>query len=418
MTSVKVDRRVKRWAEQRWLTDATVRTAGVEFAPKATAGGAESLAEFQAVARRIRKFDDTHRELAAQARKREAKALAFERDKRTVAARESYLIASLLWGAAQWPLFEVNGLYRTYEERMNHCYLRFIRFMARPIERIEFPFQNKSLPGYLHLPWKPEKGEKFPAVLAIGGLDTNKETQVAIYGDRCLERGMAVLAIDGPGQGEAIARGIFLTESNHGDAAVAAFERLVQHPAIDPKRIAVRGNSFGSYFGTVAAARLGKRIKAFAASGICQEPGVETLINHAPPSYKQRLMFMAGYEDERAFDAFVKKFDLRRIADKIAAPYMIVAGAEDALSPIQHTYDLFEWIKAPRRLVVYEGAGHGIRDGSAAANGEEKTTLVSDWLRDRIDDRPFKSESVWIDSAGRPHATAFRGRKSATPRKR
>ena len=222
----------------------------------------------------------------------------------------------------------------------------------------------------------------------------------------------AVFAMDGPGQGEAVARGLFLTATNHGDAAIAAFEWLSRHPAIDPGRIVVRGNSFGSYFGTIAAARLGNRIKGFAASGICQEPGVATLINAAPPSYKQRLMFMAGYEDEAAFDSFVKGFDLRGIAGKITVPYMIVAGAEDALSPIEHTYDLFERITAPKRLVVYEGAGHGIRDGSAAANGEEKTTVVADWLRDRVDGKPCRSESVWVDGSGRFNARPFRKKRA------
>jgi dipeptidyl aminopeptidase/acylaminoacyl peptidase len=262
VTSANVDRRVRRWGEQRWMIDATIKTSGVEFAPKAAAGGHESLAEFQTVARRIRKFDDMHRELAAQARKRETKALAFEREERFVAARESYLIASLLWSAAQWPLFEVNDFYRMYEERMNDAYQRFIRYAPRPIERIELPFGSTSLPGYLHLPRAPAGGEHFPAIIAIGGLDTNKETQVGIYGDRFLERGIAVFAIDGPGQGEAIARGVFVTALNHGEAAVAAVDWLTKHPAIDSARIGIRGNSFGCYFGTVAAAALGDRIKA------------------------------------------------------------------------------------------------------------------------------------------------------------
>jgi hypothetical protein len=197
MTSIKVDRRVRRWAEQRWLTDATLRASGVELASKATAGGIDSVGDFQAVASRIKKFDDMHRELAAQARKREAKAVAFEKQDRPVSARESYIIASLLWSAAQWPLFEINDDYTVYEEAMNRTYGRFIRLMDRPIERIEIPFAGKSLPGYLHLPHVPAVGERFPVVIAIGGLDTNKETQVAIYGDRCLARGMAVFAYDG-----------------------------------------------------------------------------------------------------------------------------------------------------------------------------------------------------------------------------
>jgi dienelactone hydrolase len=407
MTSIKVDRRVRRWAEQRWLTDATLKASGVELASKAFAGGIDAVGDFQAVARRIKKFDDMHRELAAQARKREARAAAFEKQDRPESARESYIIAALLWSAAQWPLFDINDDYTAYEQAMNRTYERFVALMDRPIERIEVSFAGTSLPGYLHLPRVPAPGERFPLVIAIGGLDTNKETQVAIYGDRCLARGMAVFAFDGPGQGEAIARGIFVTPDNHGDAAVAAVDALTRHPAVDSARIAIRGNSFGSYFGTMAAARLGARIKAFAAAGICQEPGAYTLLNHAPPSYKQRLMFMSGLESEEAFDRLAAGFDLRPIAPKIVAPYMIVAGAEDALSPIACSHELFGLIRAPKRLVVYEGAGHGIRDSSAAQNGEEKTMVVADWLRDRLDGKPFASEYVWIDGSGRATATPY-----------
>jgi pimeloyl-ACP methyl ester carboxylesterase len=407
VANLPIDKRVRRWGEQRWLIDANIRAQGVETTSKAIAGGPDSLADFQSAARRIKRFDDMDREFAAQARKRQARAEAFEADGRLVAARESYMTAALLWSAAQWPIFEINDTVLDYEEQMNHCYGRFMRHMNRPILRADVPFGDKILPAYLHLPYEPRAGERFPAVIAIGGLDGTKETMVFIYGDRYLERGMAVLALDGPGQGEALTRGIPLTATNHGDAAEAAFDWLSAHPAIDPTRIAIRGNSFGSYFGTVAAARLGSRIKAFAAAGICQEPGANTILNHAPPSYKMRLMFMAGYEDEGAFDRFMTGFDLRTVADRIVAPYMILAGGDDALSPVECTIELFQHIRAPKRLVIYEGSNHGIRDGGSAQNGEEKTTVVADWLRARIDDKPFESETIWIDAAGRARREAF-----------
>src|SRR5437868_9546134 len=110
------------------------------------------------------------------------------------------------------------------------------------------------------------------------------------------------------------------------------------------------------------------------------------------------MMLMSGYEDEAAFDRFALGFDLRPLAPAITAPYMILAGAEDRLSPVACTYDLFERITAPKRLVVYEGAGNGIRDGAAARNGEEKGTVIADWLKGCLTGAPLRSEKVWIDS--------------------
>jgi hypothetical protein len=127
----------------------------------------------------------------------------------------------------------------------------------------------------------------------------------------------------------------------------------------------------------------------------------------ASPTFKARFMFMSGYDDEAAFDRFCKKIDLRPVAPKIECPYMVIAGENDQLSPIEHTERLFELITAPKRLVIYEGANHGVGDAPSVEAGEEKSTMLADWLLDRIRGRKAKSERVWIDSSGRATAKPF-----------
>ena len=403
---------MKRWREQRWLIDAVVRTIGIEWdqariSSKARPIGAEAEAEFRAVASRIRKYDDIHREFAAQARKREARAAAFEQEGRNVAAREAWLTASLLWSTACWPIHEDNETLRFYEDRVNACYARFMPLCPHPVERVEIPLGSKYMPAYLHMPHRPQAGERLPLVIIIGGMDSSKENMVSLYGDRFLERGFAVLALDGPGQAEAITRGIFFTARNFADAAEATWSWLLTRSEFDTNRVVVRGTSFGSYFGTVFATGLGARIKGFAATGVCQEPGCDTIFNAASPTFKMRFMFMSGHEDEAAFDAFAQGIDLRPIAPDIACPYMVVAGEADQLSPIEHTEHLFTLIKAPKKLVIFEGANHGVGDAPSVANGEEKVTMIADWLLDRINSKPFESERVWVDSAGRMQHTPY-----------
>jgi pimeloyl-ACP methyl ester carboxylesterase len=216
-----------------------------------------------------------------------------------------------------------------------------------------------------------------------------------------------VLALDGPGQAESVGRGIHFTDSNFGDAALAVHAALAKRADIDMDKLAIRSSSFGSYFGTVASAALGDRIKGYAVAGVCQEPGCHTIFNMASPTFKARFMFMSGYDDEDAFDAFCQKIDLRPYAPKIKAPYMAIAGENDQLSPIEHTEALFKTIKAPKRLVIFEGANHGVGDAPSVDNGEDKNTMLADWLLDRIDGKPCASERVWIDSSGVPHTTPF-----------
>ena len=86
---------------------------------------------------------------------------------------------------------------------------------------------------------------------------------------------------------------------------------------------------------------------------------------------------------------------------------MIVAGEADQLSPIQHTYELFDLIKAPKRLVVYQDANHSVANASSAELGESRESLVYDWLRDRVDDKPVNSERVLVDSRGAMNATPY-----------
>jgi dipeptidyl aminopeptidase/acylaminoacyl peptidase len=401
-----VNTRMKRWSEQRWILDAVIRTVGVEWdqhrigymsAPAAP----QSVPEFRATAARIKKVSDFVREFSISARKREAKAVAFEEAGRLITARESYLTASLLWASARWPIFETTAELENLEDRMNHCYGKFAELSAHPVEIVRIPFEGKELPAYLHLPHAPAPGEKFPCVVNIPGMDSSKETGVNMYGDAYLERGIAVLTIDGPGQAESVSLGIFVTATNHMQAAEATFDWLEKHPAIDPDRLLIRGTSFGTYWGLEWAAALGDRVKGVAVAGVCHEPGCNTIFNMASPSFKLRYMWMANYEDEDEFDEFAQTIDLRPIVPAIKCPVLILAGEEDQLSPVEHSYDVFDRINAPKEILVYEGANHSVADAPSVAAGEPPRVYQVDWFQDRLAGKPLKSTKGFVDSTGR-----------------
>lgn len=101
----------------------------------------------------------------------------------------------------------------------------------------------------MHLPREPEAGETFPCIINIPGMDSCKESGVSMYGDAYLERGIAVLSIDGPGQAESVTVGISVTENNHMDAEKVVIDWLEHHPLIVSQKIVDRGSSFGTYWG-------------------------------------------------------------------------------------------------------------------------------------------------------------------------
>ena len=168
MMRQKTEHMVRRWMEQRWAIDSVIQAVGVEWdQPRLIytmyPAGPDAVGDFRTVGMRVKKFADMHREFAAAARRREIKAENFEKQNRLVAARESYFIASMLYSAARWPIFENNELSIDYNTRMVRCYDKFAAHMNRPIERFEIPFggKGKFLPGYLHLPHKPAPARSF-----------------------------------------------------------------------------------------------------------------------------------------------------------------------------------------------------------------------------------------------------------------
>ncbi len=397
--------RTRRWREQRWLVDAVIQTAGIDWDQPRTmafAGpcGVEALGDFHGVTARIHKFSDMHREYAAAARRRVAKAEAFEAASRTVAARESWFIAAQLWACARWPVFEINALHREYDAQLRHAYTRFAALAQRPVIRVEIPFGNTALPAWLHLPHVPAPGERCACVVQIPGMDNNKEQSVALYGDKLLERGFAVLAVDGPGQAESVVRGIHVTPTNHADAGRAIFDWLAQRSEIDSTRVGLRGVSFGSFFALQMAAAVGTRCAGAVSAFVAHEPGLGTLFGHASPTFKVRFMMMAGYEDEDAFDSFVRGFDATTFAPELRSPVLFQAGEDDELSPLAYTERLFARITAPKRLVVYEGHKHVLRGPGSVATGESPDHLYADWLAERFAGAPMESTREWISMSG------------------
>src|SRR5580692_3842564 len=202
MMRAKTEQKVKRWKDQRWLIDSVIQAVGMEWdQPRLNytmyPAGPDAIGDFRTVGTRVRKFADMHREFAAAAHRRDVKAVNFEKQGRKISARESYFIASLLYSAARWPIFESNAKSIDYNARMVACYDKFAALMNRPVIRVEVPYGGKTLPGYLHLPREPKPGEKFPCAIGIDGMDGSKEIMCSMYGDKFLERGMAHFIYDG-----------------------------------------------------------------------------------------------------------------------------------------------------------------------------------------------------------------------------
>jgi hypothetical protein len=93
------------------------------------------------------------------------------------------------------------------------------------------------------------------------------------------------------------------------------------------------------------------------------------------------------------------------VAADVRCPFLVVAGEEDDLSPIESTWQLLRGVGGPKRLVLYQGERHGISGGPAATNGPDRDATIVEWFIDRVAGRDMADELHFVDTAGRVHTS-------------
>ena len=230
-------------------------------------------------------------------------------------------------------------------------------------------------------------------------MDTFKEIFVSLSNDRWLTRGVAVLAVDGPGQAELLILGSRVSVPNFIEAGKAIVDFALAREEVDTNRIGLFGNSFGSFTSTLIASNE-PRLKACAVSATCLEPGFRTLLETASPTYKKRMMYMTGYQSEAEFDEFAKSLTWEGQTHKLAIPYLCVAGEAEELSPLHHAERMLGTLAGPKLYVVYQESRHAVGFVPSANLGPYPPTMLADWMVDRLAGKPFVSEKWYIKSSG------------------
>jgi dienelactone hydrolase len=394
----------KRFSQQRWALDNIIRANGIDWdQPRSiylsAPCGVEANADFAAIRARVQKMADIGPAFESTAKRREAKASAAEAEGNLITARDNWYMAAIHFGAAEWPYDNSGKQHIELHKKKRECFSNYARLADHKIEAVSIPFKGKSIPAWLHLPPNYREG-RVPVVIAIPGMDSFKETSVALANDRWMQRGVAVLAIDGPGQYESPLLDVYVSMQNWIDTGPAVVDWLLGRSEIDGQKIGVTGTSFGSFFGTILTANE-PRIAATAVISTCLEPGCHTIFEEASPTFKKRFMWMSNYTDEAKFDQFAKTLTWEGHVEKIRKPYLVVAGEADELSPLEHTERMVHTMSAPRQLVVYADSRHSVGNVPAANLGPFPPILVADWLVARLNGKPFDSERWFVESTRR-----------------
>ena len=248
--------------------------------------------------------------------------------------------------------------------------LKALPLIDPPGERVEIPYLGTTLKGELR---KPAGGGTPPVVVMCMGLDSCKEEMDA-YERNFLERGMATLAFDGPGQGEAEYE--FAIRGDYEVPVKAVFDWIDQRTDIDPARAALWGVSLGGYYAPRAAA-FEKRAKACIALSGPYNMGANW--DGLPELTRRAFQVRAKCTTPEDGRKHAHTLTLEGLAANITCPLFLVAGKQDRIIPWQDAERVAREAKGPVELLIVEDGNHVVNN-----RAYRYRTQTADWMAQQL----------------------------------
>ena len=365
---------------------------GVNFAVEMTAWGAAAVGEIDQIGRRLKGHEGDNkvwwREWTQMAERVERLGDKAESENHRLTSGSYYLRAAIYYFCGERFLPPSDDKFATYRR----CLVAFEKGIERRypnIERVEVPFEDVNLPAWFMR--SPKAKGRAPTVVMFDGLDNAKEMSILFGGVEMANRGIHCLAIDGPGQGEALRLRNIVSRYDYEKPATAAYEVISARPDVDPRRIAVMGFSMGGYYAPRVAA-MEKRFAACVAWGghfdyhaawikrrkILESGGT----NVSAPSFQ--LPWVLGRPDMDSTMDKLKDYTLAGIAEKIECPFLVVHGENDGVVPVEYAHQLFRAVGTKQKTLKIFDAQEGGSDHCQEDNRQIGANYVADWLMDHL----------------------------------
>jgi alpha-beta hydrolase superfamily lysophospholipase len=169
--------------------------------------------------------------------------------------------------------------------RHRDCFERAAALHDPPWEKVEIPFEDTRLEGYVFRP--PGADGARPLLILNNGADATVLRMWVMGGAAAIDRGYVCLTFDGPGQGQALhEQGLFF-RANWESVITPVVDFALGLPGVDPDRIAVQGISQGGYWVPRAVAYEQRIAAAIADPGIVDVSTVMT--DHLPKRLRKQL---------------------------------------------------------------------------------------------------------------------------------
>jgi esterase FrsA len=300
----------------------------------------------------------------------------------TKAAQAAWLAAWRLYTFGRWPVAKSPKKVECYAKAKS-AFEAYGRIVDPRIETIRIPFEGKEIVGLLQVP----KGISRPPVLiSIGGSDLWKDT-VAIQSRAFLAHGIAVIALDMPGTGDAPLPVLPGSERIYS----AVIDHVRRRGDLDGARIIVRGQSWGSYWSARTGYAEAARLKGvvFQSGPVhhyfdrsWQEDAFKTkefLFDYVP----SRLHMLGQHTVEDAF-AFMPSLSLAADGSirKPTPPMLLIAGGKDTQVPFSDFVLLLQNGSPKHAWVNPEGGTMG--RSLTLKDDEILATVIMPWVRQQF----------------------------------
>jgi dienelactone hydrolase len=367
------------WPDDPWLSYQFRRALG-----EAQVGGGSVSESFLVASRMQPPNRETWyvewRRVADQTRSRAEQA---EQAGHVVTARDAWVRATNQYRSAEFWLAADDPRRMETFELCESSFRSAGRYFDPPVESVEIPYEGGAV-LYGHFLASPRAVGRQPVLISIGGLDSFKEEMLFMVGRAVLDRGIACLFVDGPGQGATLRREGIPTRYDYEVPIRYCVDWLLARDDVDPDRLALSGSSLGGYYAARAGA-FESRLAAVVAHGAQWDLGEQWAERDESYGLAGHIKWVFGVESMEQARLAAQQFRLAGVVENMSCPFLIVHGGHDVLG-VHHARTLYDHAKergvdVTLRLVgeAETGAEHCQHDNPTV--GME---YVADWLADRF----------------------------------
>jgi esterase FrsA len=300
------------------------------------------------------------------------------------AAMSLYQQAYSYYVLGRWPTPTTERKRESYRKGLEAFYA-WDKLTELPNEVVELEVGKEKIIGLLRMP--AEGARPVPLIVTLSGLDGYKENSAMGGSLRLARQGIAVLSLGSPGTVQTVR-----ASTTAWQPLMQIIDEVIARPAIDARRVVLRGGSWGSYWAAQLAHRYPDRFVAVVAQGPAVHGAfaaewVQKVVGAGEYFFDWRpaLAYAFGTDDLTQIERLMPPLSLEAqgLLDNPTPPMLLVNGLHDQVWPIEDTFLLLRHGTPKQAWVnptgIHMGREPGVWD-SARINAE----VIDPWIADQL----------------------------------